>query len=144
MLLKPMYTSSSQFSSNERWVKPRGCFQYNSVGEKRRTSLTFPMARPKCLMGDFTNLYGMYKAHQTNVWWTMKAFRLHWYKTFFVGTGIPIKTIVKLSYLYNCNSYTGKKSPFTEITPSGARVGRFLPPGGRNRIKPRFKPSRKK
>ena len=24
------------------------------------------------------------------------------------------------------------------------RVGRFLPPGGRNRIKPRFKPSRKK
>ena len=38
-----------------------------SVGEKRRT---FPMARPKCLMGDFTNLYGIYKAHQTNVWWT--------------------------------------------------------------------------
>ena len=26
----------------------------------------------------------------------------------------------------------------------GNRVGRFLPPGGRNRIKPRFKPSRKK
>ena len=46
-----------------------------SVDEKRRT---FLMARPKCLMGDFTNLYGIYKAHQTNVWWTMKVFRLHW------------------------------------------------------------------
>ena len=48
-----------------------------SEGEKRRTRRTFPMARPKCLMGDFTNLYGIYKAHQTNVWWTMKVFRLH-------------------------------------------------------------------
>ena len=45
-----------------------------SVGEKRRT---FPMARPKCLMGNFPNLYRIYKAHQTNVWWTMKVFRLH-------------------------------------------------------------------
>ena len=39
------------------------------------------MARPKCLMGNFTNLYRIYKAHQTNVWWTMKVFRLHCYKT---------------------------------------------------------------
>ena len=46
----------------------------SSVGEKHRT---FPMARPKCLMGDFTNLYGIYTAHQTNVWWTMQVFRLH-------------------------------------------------------------------
>ena len=38
-----------------------------SVGKKRRTHRTFPMARPKCLMGDFTNFYGIYKAHQTNV-----------------------------------------------------------------------------
>ena len=45
-----------------------------SVSEKRRT---FPMARPKCLMGIFTNLYRIYKAHQTYVWWTMKVFRLH-------------------------------------------------------------------
>ena len=49
-----------------------------SVSEKRRTRRTFPMARPKCLMGIFTNLYRIYKAHQTNVWWTMKVFRLHW------------------------------------------------------------------
>ena len=48
-----------------------------SVGKKRRTHRTFPMARPKCLMGDFTNFYGIYKAHQTNVRWTIKVFRLH-------------------------------------------------------------------
>ena len=48
-----------------------------SVGEKRPTHRTFPMARPKCLMGDFTNLYGKYKAHQTNVWWIMQVFPLH-------------------------------------------------------------------
>ena len=35
-----------------------------NVGEKRRT---FPMARPKDLMGNFTNLYRIYKTHQTNV-----------------------------------------------------------------------------
>ena len=52
---------------------------YCSVGEKRRTRQTFLMARPKCLMGNFTNSYRIYKAHQTNVWWTMKVFRLHWY-----------------------------------------------------------------
>ena len=41
---------------------------YNgSIGEKRRTRQKFPMARPKCLMGDFINLYGIYKTHQTNV-----------------------------------------------------------------------------
>ena len=50
---------------------------FNSVGEKHRTHRTFPMARPKCLMGDFTNLYGIYTAHQTNVWWTTQVFRLH-------------------------------------------------------------------
>ena len=48
-----------------------------SASEKRQIHQTFPMARPKCLMGDFTNLYRIYKAHQTNVWWTMKDFRLH-------------------------------------------------------------------
>ena len=47
-----------------------------SVGEKR---WTFPMGGLKCLMGDFPNLYGIYKAHQANVWWTMKVFRLHWH-----------------------------------------------------------------
>ena len=45
-----------------------------SVGEKHQT---FPMTRPKYLMGNFTNLYRIYKAHQTNVWWTMEVFRLH-------------------------------------------------------------------
>ena len=28
---------------------------------------TFPMAKPKCLTTDFTNLNGIYKSHQTNV-----------------------------------------------------------------------------
>ena len=42
-----------------------------------RTCWTFLMARPKCLMRDFTNLNRIYKAHRTNVWWTMKVFRLH-------------------------------------------------------------------
>ena len=53
-------------------------FMMISVGEKRRTHRTFPMARPKCLMRDFTNLYRIYRAHQTNVWWTMQVFCLHW------------------------------------------------------------------
>ena len=48
-----------------------------SVHENHRTCQTFPMARPKCLMRDFTNLNRTYEAHQTNVWWTMKVFRLH-------------------------------------------------------------------
>ena len=48
-----------------------------SVHEHHRTHRTFPMARPKCLMRDFTNLNRIYKAHQTNVWWIMKVFRLH-------------------------------------------------------------------
>ena len=50
---------------------------HDNAGKKRRTNQTFPVARPKCLMGDFTNLYGIYKAHQTNGWWTMKVFRRH-------------------------------------------------------------------
>ena len=35
------------------------------------------MARPRCLMRDFTNLNRIYKAHWTNVWWTMKVFHEH-------------------------------------------------------------------
>ena len=50
---------------------------FSSVHENHRTCQTFPMARPKCLMRDFTNLNRIYKAHRTNVWWTMKVFRLH-------------------------------------------------------------------
>ena len=46
-----------------------------SVSEKHRI---LPMAKAKCLVGDLTNLYSIYKAHQTNVWWSMKVFRLHW------------------------------------------------------------------
>ena len=45
------------------------------IGHVRRR--TFPMARPKCLMRDFTNLNTIHKAHRTNVWWTMKVFQLH-------------------------------------------------------------------
>ena len=41
-----------------------------------RTDLTFLMARPKCLIRDFTNLNRIYKAHRTNVWWFMKVFRV--------------------------------------------------------------------
>ena len=48
-----------------------------SVHEHRRTCQTFPMARPKCLMRDFTILNRIYKAHRINVWWTMKVFRQH-------------------------------------------------------------------
>ena len=34
---------------------------WDSVGKKRQTHQVFPMAMPKCsLMGDFTNLYGIY------------------------------------------------------------------------------------
>ena len=54
---------------------------YFSVGEKRQT---FLMARFNCLMGNFTNLYRIYKAHPTNVRWTMEFFRLHWIFVFFV------------------------------------------------------------
>ena len=49
-----------------------------SVHENHRTCRTFPMARPKCLMRDFTNLNRIYKAHWTNVWWTIKVFHEHW------------------------------------------------------------------
>ena len=34
------------------------------MGEKRRTCQTFPMARAKCLMGDFTSLYRIFNAHK--------------------------------------------------------------------------------
>ena len=37
------------------------------------------MALPKRQMRDFTELNMIYKAHRTNVWWTMKVFWLHWY-----------------------------------------------------------------
>ena len=49
----------------------------SSVHENHRTCQTFPMARPKCLMRDFTNLNRIHKAHRTNVWWIMKVFRVH-------------------------------------------------------------------
>ena len=45
-----------------------------SVHKKHRTCWTFPMAKPKCLMRDFTNLNRIYKATWTNVWRTMKVF----------------------------------------------------------------------
>ena len=64
---------------------------YNSVHENHQTHQTFLMPRPKCLMRDFTNLKRIYKAHQTNVWWIMKVFRLHCYND---------KTAVRPSYLY--------------------------------------------
>ena len=50
---------------------------WSSVHENHRTCGTFPLARPKCLMRDFTNLNRIYKAHRTNVWCTIKVFRLH-------------------------------------------------------------------
>ena len=52
---------------------------YSSVHENHWTHQTFLMARPKCLMRDFTNLNRIYKAHQTNVWWIMKVFQVHCY-----------------------------------------------------------------
>ena len=50
-----------------------------SVHENHPTHRTFPMARPKCLMRDFTNMNRILKAHRTNVWWIMKVFQLHCY-----------------------------------------------------------------
>ena len=43
------------------------------------------MARPKCLMRDFTNLNRIHKTHRTNVWWTMKVFLLHWLRRVLYG-----------------------------------------------------------
>ena len=48
-----------------------------TVHKNHRTFRTFLMARPKCLMRDFTNLDRIYKAHRTNVWWTTEVFRQH-------------------------------------------------------------------
>ena len=47
-----------------------GTFTKSSVHENHQTCQTFPIARPKCLMKDFTNLDTgrIYKAHRTNVW----------------------------------------------------------------------------
>ena len=63
--------------------------------------------------------------------------------------GVPTPTPTPASLL-NTNSNSNSTS-FNSNSNSGKsleyqlhRVGRFLPPGGRNRIKPRFKPSRKK
>ena len=58
-------------------IRPR-CVGNSSVHENHRTCRTFPMTGPKCLMRDFTNLNRIYKAHWTNVWWTMKVFHEHW------------------------------------------------------------------
>ena len=55
------------FGSSNRTANCRG-------GEKRGTCCTYPMARPKCLMGNNTNSYRICKGHQTNVWWAMKVF----------------------------------------------------------------------
>ena len=74
-------TYINQKASGNTWVctQHRGYsfLHINSVGEKHQTHQTCLMARPKCLMGDFANLYRIYKAHQTNVWWHIKVFRLH-------------------------------------------------------------------
>ena len=50
---------------------------HHSVGEKHQAHQTFLMVRSKCLMGDFTNSYRIYKAHQKYVWWTLNVLRLH-------------------------------------------------------------------
>ena len=50
-----VHTEANAFKFNPSPLKKNG----RSVGEKRWTHLTFPMARPKCLMGDFTNFYSM-------------------------------------------------------------------------------------
>ena len=56
----------------------------DSVHENHWTHRTFPMARPKCLMRGFTNLNRIYKAHRTNVWWIMKVFRVHCWRTEYI------------------------------------------------------------
>ena len=61
-----------------------------SIYENHWTCRTFPMAGPKCLMRDFTNLNGIYKAHQKNVWWTMKFFG-------YAVTAEPMISIIRIS-----------------------------------------------
>ena len=48
-----------------------------SIHENHRTCQTYPMARPKCLMRDFTNFNRIYNAHRTKVLLTTKVFWLH-------------------------------------------------------------------
>ena len=49
-----------------------------SVHQNHQTRRIFPMDKSNCLMRDFTNLNRIYKAHRTNIWWTLKVFRLQW------------------------------------------------------------------
>ena len=65
------YFPSSKHKLDQMWRQYiRQCRQ------KTSTHRTFPMARLKCLMEDFTNLYEIYKAHQTNVWWSHSVFQI--------------------------------------------------------------------
>ena len=70
-----------QFFAQNSWtdIPDINLHVMDSVHENHRTHRTFPMAGPKCLMRDFTNLNRIYKAHRTYVWWIMKVFQVHWW-----------------------------------------------------------------
>ena len=73
-----------------------------SVGKKCRTCQTFPTVKPKYLARDLTNLNRIYKAHQTNEWWTMKVFRSHWddiFKCIFMNENHRISNKISLKYV---------------------------------------------
>ena len=62
------YFIISLWPSDARWrhgnlLYPPAQRSWSSVHENHRTCRIFPMARPKCLMRDFTNLNRIYKAH---------------------------------------------------------------------------------
>ena len=58
------------------------------------------MALPKRQMRDFTELNMIYKAHRTNVWWTMKVFWLHWYILISCFCTQPLKLWNYLTAIY--------------------------------------------
>ena len=73
-----------------------GTFTKSSVHENHQTCQTFPIARPKCLMRDFTilNTGRIYKAHRTNVWVMNHG-------SFFGNTEIsPWRSDRKCKYIY--------------------------------------------
>ena len=63
-----------QYGNEKTWWYSSKTDLWLSVHENHRTRWTFPMARPKCLMIDFTNLIRIYKAHWTNCLMNYESF----------------------------------------------------------------------
>ena len=54
-------------------------YSYGITVVSRKSSDTSDISDGPNIWWDLTNLNRIYKAHRTNVWWTMKVFRPHWY-----------------------------------------------------------------